>query len=393
MSVINRTVWILSIISMFADIASEMLYPVVPVYLDHIGFPVLLIGLLEGVAAFTAGLSKGYFGKRSDEIGLRLPFIKGGYGLSAISKPMMAIWTLPAWIFFARVTDRLGKGLRTAARDALLSQHATAATKARVFGFHRALDTLGAAIGPLLALLLLASYPGQYPLIFWIAFIPGIISFGLIFLLREKKQPVSTIQSRSFFSFFGYWKIAPPAYRKLIPGLLLFALCNSADVFLLLKTKEITGSDTVTITAYIIYNLVFAIAAYPAGYLADRFGIRKVLLSGLLLFAFVYFLFGSSSSTALLFTAFVLYGFYAAATEGIAKAWITNMTGGENTATALGFFTSCESICALLASLLAGLVWTYAGSSATFYASAAAAVAVFLYLVVVLRKPSGEIHP
>ncbi|HJW17421.1 MAG TPA: MFS transporter, partial [Flavisolibacter sp.] len=155
MKVINRTVLILSLVSLFADIASEMLYPVIPVYLKEIGFSVLLIGILEGVANFIAGMSKGYFGKLSDQKGLRIPFIKGGYFLSAISKPMMAAFTFPFWVFLARTVDRLGKGLRTAARDALLSQNATPETKARVFGFHRGMDTLGAAIGPIIALVLL----------------------------------------------------------------------------------------------------------------------------------------------------------------------------------------------------------------------------------------------
>jgi len=144
--IINRTVLILSLVSLFADVASEVLYPVIPVYLKEIGFSVLLIGVLEGVANFTAGLSKGYFGKLSDEKGLRLPFVKLGYFFSAISKPMMAAFVYPFWIFFARTIDRLGKGLRTAARDALLSQNATKETKASVFGFHRSLYTFGAAI-------------------------------------------------------------------------------------------------------------------------------------------------------------------------------------------------------------------------------------------------------
>src|SRR5678815_2986962 len=148
MRLINRTVIILSVVSLFADIASEMIYPVVPVYLKEIGFSVLLIGILEGVAEFTSGISKGYFGKLSDEKGVRLPFIKAGYLFSAISKPMMAMLVYPLWIFFARTLDRFGKGLRTAARDALLSQQATKETKATVFGFHRAMDTVGAAIGP-----------------------------------------------------------------------------------------------------------------------------------------------------------------------------------------------------------------------------------------------------
>src|SRR5574339_622590 len=176
MRIINRTVIILSVVSLFADIASEMIYPVVPVYLKEIGFSVLLIGILEGVAEFTAGISKGYFGKRSDEKGIRLPFIQGGYFLSAISKPMMAMLTYPLWIFFARTIDRFGKGLRTAARDALLSKQATKETKARVFGFHRGMDTVGAAIGPMIALSFLYFFPKSYATLFYLAFIPGIIS-------------------------------------------------------------------------------------------------------------------------------------------------------------------------------------------------------------------------
>ncbi|MFL5773351.1 MAG: MFS transporter [Flavisolibacter sp.] len=390
MKTINRTVLILSLVSLFADVASEMLYPVVPVYLRQLGFSVIIIGVLEGVANFTAGLSKGYFGKRSDERGLRLPFVRLGYSLSTISKPMMAFFKYPLWIFFARAVDRLGKGVRTAARDALLSQNATPETKARVFGFHRAMDTLGAAIGPCITLLLLIAYPSNYQKIFLIAFIPGLISIALIFLLKENKQPVSTMRKGNFFSFLGYWKIASPSYRSVVAALLFLALFNSADVFLLLKTKEITGNDKLTIGAYILYNVVFALASYPLGALADRIGIRKVFLGGLILFALVYFLFGISDSTLLIFSAFFIYGIYAAATEGITKAWITNMAHVTNTATAIGFYTSCESICTLLASILAGIIWSVWGSSITFFVTAGAAIIVMIYFLFLMKYRPGE---
>ena len=207
MRIINRTIFILSMVSLLADVASEMLYPVIPVYLQEIGFSVFMIGILEGLVNFTAGISKGYFGKKSDERGLRLPFVKLGYLLSNLSKPMMAIFTLPAWIFFVRTLDRLGKGVRTAARDALLSQQATPQTKARVFGFHRSMDTVGAAIGPVIALVFLFYFPGNYKMLFYLAFFPGIIAILLIFLLKEKKQPASTLGKGNFFSYFKYWKI------------------------------------------------------------------------------------------------------------------------------------------------------------------------------------------
>lgn len=364
-----------------------MLYPVVPVYLKEIGFSVLLIGALEGVANFTSGISKGYFGKLSDEKGYRLPFVKLGYFFSAISKPMMAAFTYPLWIFFARSTDRLGKGLRTAPRDALLSQNATPQTKARVFGFHRAMDTVGAAIGPCIALLLISLFPHRYSFIFLIAFIPGLISVLLIFLVKEKKNVTSTLGKGNFFSFFKYWKVASADYKKVVVGLLLFALFNSSDFFLLLKTKEVTNNDQLTIGAYILYNIVFAASSYPLGSIADKIGIKKVYLLGIILFAGVYSLFGFTHSATLVFTGFFIYGIYAGATEGITKAWITNMAHHTNTATAIGFYTSCESICTLLASIIAGWIWGAFGSGITFFATACAAIAVLIYFLFVLRKP------
>ena len=239
MKIITRTVWVLSMVSLFADVASEMLYPVVPVYLKQIGFSVIWIGLLEGLANFTAGISKGYFGKWSDARGVRLPFIKTGYFLSAVSKPMMAVMTWPLWIFFARTLDRLGKGIRTAARDALLSDEATRETKARVFGFHRAWDTVGACLGPIIALLLLHFYKADYTTVFYIAFIPGLISVAIVFFVRENRR-VPVIEDRGgFFSYFSYWRISAPQFRKLVTGLLLLALFNSSDVFLLLRIKKL----------------------------------------------------------------------------------------------------------------------------------------------------------
>lgn len=381
MRVITKTVLILSLVSLFADIASELLYPVIPVYLKEIGFSVFWIGLLEGVVNFTAGISKGYFGKRSDETGVRLPFVKLGYLLSAISKPMMAVFIFPLWIFFARTTDRLGKGIRTAARDALLSQEATPATKGRVFGFHRSMDTVGATLGPAFALLFLYFYPGQYKTIFYLAFIPGVISVLLIFLLKEKKHPVSTLGKGNFFSFFKYYKIATPEFKQLVTGLLLFALFNSSDIFLLLKTKEITGDDTITIAAYVFYNLIFALASYPFGIIADKLGFKRVFLSGLFLFAVVYAGFALRPGTIMIFLLFFIYGIYAAATEGIAKAWITNIAHNTNTATAIGFYTSCESVCTFLASLTAGIIWSGFGSFYTFLVTAVIAVVVILYFL------------
>lgn len=207
MKYITRTIWILSLVSLFTDTASEMLYPILPIYLKSIGFSILLIGILEGVAEATAGLSRGYFGKLSDNSGRRVPFVQIGYAFSAISKPMMALFIYPLCIFFARTIDRFGKGIRTGARDAILSDEATPETKGKVFGFHRSMDTMGAVIGPAMALLYLYYFPEDYKTLFLIAFIPGVFAVIASFYLKEKKpnKPETKIRT-SFFSFIHYWK-------------------------------------------------------------------------------------------------------------------------------------------------------------------------------------------
>jgi len=384
MKTLTRTIWILSLVSLFTDTASEMLYPIMPIYLKSIGFSIVLIGILEGVAEATAGLSKGYFGKRSDASGKRAPFVQIGYALSALSKPMMAFFTYPLWIFFARTTDRLGKGVRTGARDAILSDEATPETKGKIFGFHRAMDTFGAALGPSLALLYLYFFPGHYITLFYIAFIPGVIAVLTSFALKDKKRLNSTPVEKkhvSPFSFLSYWKISPQLYRKVVLGLLVFTLFNSSDVFLLLKAKQAGLADTAIIGIYIFYNLVFALSSFPIGAIADKIGLKKTLVFGLSLFAIVYFGMSTNLTVYTLMGLFFLYGIYAAATEGISKAWISNITDKADTATAIGTYTGFQSICTMLASSLAGLIWYQFSPGATFLVTGTATVFVIFYFL------------
>ncbi len=191
MRVITKTVWILSLVSLFTDMASEMLYPIMPLFLKQIGYSAIFIGVLEGVAEAVAGLTKSYFGKRSDAMGKRLPFIQLGYGLSAISKPMLAIFIYPWWVFFSRTTDRLGKGIRTGARDAMLSDECNPETKGRVFGFHRSMDTLGAVFGPAIALIYLYFNPEHYQMLFIIAVVPGVLAIISTLFIKEFKKQVT----------------------------------------------------------------------------------------------------------------------------------------------------------------------------------------------------------
>lgn len=381
MKKITRTIWLLSFISLFADIASEMLYPVMPLYLTSIQFSTISIGILEGFAEALAGLSKGYFGKLSDTTGKRAPFIKWGYALSSISKPMMALFTYPTWIFLSRSLDRFGKGLRTGARDAMLSDEATGETKGRIFGFHRSMDTLGAAIGPVLALLYLYTHPADYKTLFIIAIVPGIITIALSAFIRDKHKKTAENKPASFLSFLKYWKQATPMYRKVVAGLLLFTLFNSSDVFLLLQVKHAGLDDTYTIGIYIFYNIIYAAFAYPIGILADRIGLKYMLIAGYLLFAVVYTMMSVNTNTIGFIAIFFAYGLYAAATEGISKAWITNIAGRHDKATAIGTFTAFQSICTLIASSLTGFLWYYYGSFVALLITGIASACIAVYFL------------
>lgn len=391
MKYITRTVWTLSLVSLFTDTASEMLYPIMPIYLKSIGFSIVLIGILEGFAEATAGLSKGYFGKLSDLSGKRVPFVQLGYALSAISKPMMAAFVFPAWVFFARTVDRLGKGIRTGARDAILSDEATPETKGNIFGFHRSMDTFGAVLGPLFALLYLYYYPQDYKTLFYIAVIPGVLAVAASFYLKDKNKPTQKEFKRiSFFVFIDYWKSSPLMYRKVVSGLLAFALFNSSDVFLLLKAKQAGLTDTAVIGVYIFYNLIFALFAFPIGIVADKIGLKKMFTIGLTIFAVVYVGMSFSANLYMFIALFFLYGVYAAATEGISKAWISNITNRKDTATAIGTFSGFQSICTIIASSMAGLIWFQFGASAGFMVTGIATAFIILYFIFLIKIPSQK---
>jgi MFS family permease len=355
-----------------------------PIYLKTIGFTIVLIGILEGVAEATAGLSKGYFGKYSDVSGKRVPFVQVGYAFSAISKPMMAIFIFPIWIFFARTIDRFGKGIRTGARDAILSDEATPESKGMIFGFHRSMDTLGAVIGPVFALIYLYYNPQDYKTLFFIAFVPGLLAVLSTFYLKDKRIKAQTpLIKTSFFSFLKYWKTSPKEYRKLVIGLLAFTLFNSSDVFLLLKAKQSGLDDPMVISVYIFYNLIYALFAFPIGIIADKVGLSKIFIIGLVLFATVYFGMAINTNLYFFFGLFFLYGIYASATEGISKAWISNITDSKDTATAIGTFTGFQSICTMISSSLTGLIWFWMGAKIAFILIAILTLFVVLYFLTI----------
>lgn len=231
---LTKTVFIISLVSLLNDAASELLYPVLPIYLAGIGFGAMWIGVIEGIAEAAAGLSKGWFGKWSDMRGERLPFIRFGYILSSLAKPLIVLFPNIFWAVFMRSTDRLGKGVRTGARDAMLSLNSPSEHRGKVFGFHRAMDTIGAFIGPSLALWWIMTHRGtNIKEIFYLALIPAALSLLVLLFLKEKKTPPNGHGTPGLKNMFSYWSEGSKEFRKTISGLLLFGLCNSSTCFFL----------------------------------------------------------------------------------------------------------------------------------------------------------------
>ena len=336
----------------------------------------LYIGLLEGMADAIAGISKSYFGKLSDVSGKRMPFVWFGYVLSSFSKSAIGLFAHPVWILLTRSSDRLGKGVRTSARDAILSAEATPQTKGAVFGFHRAFDTFGAFLGPILALIYLKYHPGEYRNLFMYTLIPALFVVLSLALVKEKEIEKKKENGNLFWSSLSYWKIASVEYKKIITIIIFFTLMNSSDMFLLLKARTSGLSDVQTISLYIFYNLIYAISSYKMGSLSDRIGKKKVFLIGLIFFIITYAGMAFNTRMNIFYVLFFFYGLFAASTEGITKAWISNLCQKVDMATALGFQSTTQSLASMFASFIAGIIWMTCGSYAMFLFSAFGALAV-----------------
>ncbi len=363
---VSRNVIVLGLVSLFQDASSEMLYPVVPMFLAGVlGAPMTVIGLIEGFAEFTAAILKAVFGRASDRFQRRSVFISLGYGLSAASRPLLFFANTWGLVLASRLLDRLGKGARTSPRDALLADSAPAEHRGKVFGLHRAMDTMGAVIGPLLAIWLLALSDNDYRFVFLVAIIPTALAFLLTFAVREIK-----IVHKSSITQNGkteYWPLKtahlPPAYWKFLAINTLFFVGNSSDVFLILRAQEIGLSAQLAILAYVVYNLAYALLATSAGMISDRLGRRRVMQIGFFVFAIVYLGFAFVKSVSLIWPLFALYGFYAAMTEGVSKAAIADLVAPEHRGSAIGIFYMSTGVAALIASSLAGWLWKEFGAA------------------------------
>jgi len=376
---ISKNVFVLGLVSFFNDVASEMIYPLVPIFLTSVlGAPVAIVGLIEGIAESTASILKVVSGWLSDKWRKRKPFVVFGYSFSAISKILLGSAFSWPFVLLARFIDRFGKGTRTSARDALIAESSETSVRGRSFGFHRALDTLGAVVGPLFALLAIHFLDNQFRLIFFLAFIPAFIGILLLlFFVKEKNKEANPSPAPHF-----NWRELDPSFKIFLLISFIFALGNSSDAFLILRAQNLGLSVTLVVSSYVLFNFTYAILSTPAGIISDKIGPKKVLLTGFLLFSAVYLFFGLAPSSLFLWFLFPVYGVYMALTEGVGKAYISNLVPEEKSGTAFGIYQTTIGLTIFFASLIAGLLWTYIGVSAPFvYGSIMAVISAFLFVV------------
>lgn len=396
-----RAVIVLGIVSFFADVSSEIAYPLIPIFLTSVlGAPVWAVGLIEGVAESTASLMKVASGWWSDRIGRRMPLVVAGYALAALGKALLALagsWPL---VFGARFVDRFGKGVRGAPRDALLADVTTADQRGRAFGLHRTMDTAGAVVGPLLALALVALFDDRLRLVFLVATVPGVLAVLALAFVREPARAVAT-PSAEVTAAIGTpatlaTPTAPPAGRSpldrrlvlFVAATLLFALGNSSDVFILLRAKDLGLSTTLVVLAYVVYNFVYMSGAYPLGALSDRIGRRGIFVAGLAMFAVVYLGFALIEDSRFVWPLFALYGLYMAATDGIGKALVSDLAPADRRGAVLGLYGTITGVSTLVASVLAGQLWDHVSVQAPFFLAAGGALAAIALLLLVGGRPA-----
>ena len=383
----SKNVTIAGFVSFFMDVSSEMIYPLVPLFLANVlGVSKSVIGLIEGIAESTASLLKVFSGWFSDRIGNRKWLMALGYGISTLSRPFVALATGWQQVLGSRFIDRVGKGVRTAPRDAIIAESADKTHLGRAFGFHRAMDTMGAVVGPALAFFLLGILSNDYRKVFWLSMIPGVIAVLLIiFFITEKKKAFAAHADRPKLTIKHFdWR-----FKFFVIIAALFAVGNSSDVFLILRAEQ-KGVHTVMIPViYLLFNLVYSLSAIPAGMAADKFGKKRVILLGFILFAALYYGFAVAGSATAIWVLFGLYGLFMGLTEGIQKAFLATIIPKDFKATAFGVYNTVVGLATLPASIIGGWLWDHVSPSATFYfgaITAAVSAALFIFFITVVRR-------
>ncbi|MFY9557510.1 MAG: MFS transporter [Blastocatellia bacterium] len=375
-SLLSRSTIIIGLVSLFGDISSEMIYPILPLFLTvTLGAPATVVGLIEGIAVGSASVISGVSGWISDRIGRRKPVAFTGYALTAVSRPMIAF--AGAWpvVLAARFADRFGKGIRTSPRDALLAETSPEGGRGRAFGFERAMDSAGAVLGPLIGLALVVWAGLEARSIFLISAIPATLAALMLLAVRERRTDIVTGSSNIRLSLAGTTR----EYRRLLIVIGVFGLANSANAFLILRAEQLGLGTGATILAYAIYNAVASIFSMPAGAASDRFGRRNLLIIGYVIYALSYAGFAVAGAGWLVWPLFALYGLFPALTDGVSKALAVDSAGTAGRGTAIGVYSVVVGVTQIAASYLGGVLWDKVDPRATFYFGAAlAALAVLL---------------
>jgi MFS family permease len=384
---LSRNLLVLSGVSFLQDAASELLYPILPIFLTvALGAPAAVVGLVEGLAEGGSALTKLAAGSLGDRY-RRRPLIALGYGLAAAGKVLVAVAVAWPVVLAGRVVDRLGKGVRGAPRDALLVDGVPPAARGRAFGLHRTADTLGAVVGPLLGL---AGYELLHhrirPLLI-VAVVPAVLSVLLVAAVRERPRPLPRPRVRPTLRGAGR---LPGRFWRVTALLGVFSLANFPDALLLLRLYEIGFSVTALILAYVTYNVVYAAASYPAGLLADRWRPPRVFGLGLVFFAVGYLGLGLVESHAAAWALLAAYGLFAACTDGVGKAWISSLVDADHQARAQGVYQAVSGLGVLVAGVWAGLAWHADGHAPLLLSGAVAAVLAGLLLS---APPRNQIRP
>ncbi|RJP29548.1 MAG: MFS transporter [Candidatus Omnitrophota bacterium] len=357
---------LLGITSFLTDVSSEMVYPLLPVYLVTVlGAGPAVLGLIEGVAESLASITKVFSGYFSDKLKSRKPFTILGYFASALGKVFLFLSIGWGFVLVGRLLDRFGKGVRTAPRDALIADSTSKGKRGSAFGLHRAMDTCGAAVGVVLAYFLVSHYTGNFKRVFFYSLIPAFIGVLVLFLVKEKKEKRDEQLGRKKISFS--WKGLDKRLRLFLIFSFIFTLGNSSNQFLLLKAKDMGSPVTSVIILYLVFNVIQAVVIYPASWLSDKIGKKKLLVAGYLFYGLVYLGFALNNSLGHLWILFALYGIYMGLTEGVEKALIADISPAGLRATTIGLHATIIGIGLLPASVLAGVLWKLFGAQAPFY--------------------------
>src|SRR3989344_1015633 len=385
---LSRNVISMGAVSFLNDLSSDMIFPFIPIFLTSVlGAGAAFVGLVEGVADATASLLKIFSGRLSDKLKVRKPFAVFGYSLSALSKPLLAFALAPWHVLAVRLLDRVGKGTRDAPRDALISFSCEKKDVGRAFGFHRSADTMGAALGPLLAFVILPFIQNDLRTLFLLSFVASFISVVILWtLVKEVKNHADEME----LPRFDLKTLGLPFLIFLISAT-IFSLGRASEAFLLLRAQNVGVAIALLPIIYFVYNFTFAVLSTPAGILSDKIGHRNTFMLGILIFSGTYFLFARTGSLWGIWALFAVYGFYSAFTEGVGKAIVADLIEPRLRATAYGVYNAFTGFAALPASVVFGILWDKFGPAFSFRYGAFLGIAAFVVFAFLrIRNPQKK---